>query len=62
MHKLTLEDIRTMSLYEYDEIEMQCYCEKDCGCKNTIAYVNHHEWGRTEDYTCKNCLDKCELT
>ena len=45
--------------YRYENIEMQCYCEK-CECKNMINYVHHHNWGRSEDYMCSNCLDNCE--
>lgn len=53
-------------------MEMQCYCEhkkhlfedftnKDFRqCQNNIPYVHHHNWGKHEDYLCKDCLENCE--
>ena len=48
---------------------MQCYCDnkhepnKEApyvgACAETIAYMNHHDWGREEDYMCEKCLENC---
>jgi hypothetical protein len=53
------KDIYENRLCKMAELEMQCYCEKH-ECINTIDYMNHHDWGRSEDYLCEDCLNNCE--